>query len=473
MMRILGVDVGTTSMKMGVFEESEDSVTLVRQFSQEYPINTYNDGLFSDIEPQNWQQAFIAGCKVLEDLLADVEVIALSGTTPGFTAMDAEGKALYPAILMLDQRSRQQAQRIIDVVGMKTLLAETANMPVAGGCSLASLLWMKDNLPEIYNKTAVFGHSNTFMAKWLTGSFAIDPSSASLSSLYNTVKNDRTWNGEIAGAFDISLEHLPPVIAACESPGRLRPELASQLGLTREPPVVIGGNDAVLAAYSLGIKDPGETININGTCEITLVCLPKCYPSRNYNIRCHAVPGRWLTLYVMNALGVAYEWFRKIFCSEMSSDAFYGAFMSKAIDGWLERESGVTYTPYLMGSRYSLEPLRAEFLGLTQETSREELLAALVRGLCLYQREHLKEIALEIPLKDEIRVTGGALNPSLIRAKARWMHACRYLFEEQSSLKGAALLGRNHLQSIAGNDSPGSFPIGGTSREGIAVVDSS
>ena len=473
MMRILGVDVGTTSMKMGVFEESEDSVTLVRQFSQEYPINTYNDGLFSDIEPQNWQQAFIAGCKVLEDLLADVEAIALSGTTPGFTAMDAEGKALYPAILMLDQRSRQQAQRIIDVVGMKTLLAGTANMPVAGGCSLASLLWMKDNLPEIYNKTAVFGHSNTFMAKWLTGSFAIDPSSASLSSLYNTVKNDRTWNGEIAGAFDISLEHLPPVIAAYESPGRLRPELASQLGLTREPPVVIGGNDAVLAAYSLGIKDPGETMNINGTCEITLVCLPKCYPSRNYNIRCHAVPGRWLTLYVMNALGVAYEWFRKIFCSEMSSDAFYGAFMSKAIDGWLERESGVTYTPYLMGSRYSLEPLRAEFLGLTQETSREELLAALVRGLCLYQREHLKEIAMEIPLKDEIRVTGGALNPSLIRAKARWMHACRYVFEEQSSLKGAALLGRNHLQAIADNGSPGSLRIGGPSRAGISVMNSS
>ena len=323
-------------------------------------------------------------------------------------------------------------------------------MPVAGGCSLASLLWIKDNLPEIYRKVAVFGHSNTFMGKWLTGAFAIDPSSASLTALYNTVKNDMTWNGEIAGAFDISLERLPPVIPSHESPGRLRPELAAELGLTREPPVVIGGNDAVLAAYSLGIEAPGEAMNVNGTCEITLVCLPKCYPSRNYNIRCHAVSGRWLTLYVMNALGVAYEWFRKLFCSELSPDAYYGDFMPKAIDKWLDRESGVTYVPYLMGSRYSLEPLRAEFLGMTQETSREELLAALVRGLCLYQREHLKEIALEIPLKEEIRVTGGALNPSLIRAKAKWMHTCRYVFEEQSSMKGAALLGRKHLLEKTG-----------------------
>jgi xylulokinase len=445
MLRILGVDVGTTSMKMGVFDEEGNSVAFIRQFSQEYPINTYNDGLFSDIEPEKWQQAFVAGCKALEDLLATVDVIALSGTTPGFTAMDAEGKPLYPAILMLDQRSRQQAQRIIDVIGMKTLMAETANMPVAGGCSLASLLWIKDNLPEIYKQSSVFGHCNTFMAKWLTGAFAIDPSSASLTALYNTVKNDMTWNGVIADAFGLSVERLPTVLPAHESPGRLRPQLASQLGLTREPPVVIGGNDAVLAAYSLGIETPGETMNINGTCEITLVCLPKCYPSRNYNIRCHVVPGRWLTLYVMNALGIAYEWFRKLFCNELSADAFYEDFMPKAVDGWLERESGVTYVPYLMGSRYSLENLKAEFLGLTKETSREELMAALVRGVCLYQKEHLKEIALEIPLAEEIRITGGALNPSLIRAKTKWMRTCRYVFEEQSSMKGAALLGRKHL----------------------------
>ena len=446
MMRILGVDIGTTSMKMGVYDEQDDSVTLVRQFSQEYPINTYNDGLFSDIEPQKWQQAFLAGCGTLGDLLATVDVIALSGTTPGFTAMDGAGKPLHPAILMLDQRSRLQARHIIDVVGMKTLLAETANMPVAGGCSLASLLWIKDNLPEVYRETAVFGHSNTFMAMWLTGNFAIDPSSASLTALYNTARNDLTWNSGIAAAFGISPDRLPRVIAAHASPGRLKPELASRLGLRREPPVVIGGNDAVLAAYALGIEAPGQAMNVNGTCEITLVCLPKCYPSPNYNIRCHVVDGRWLTLYVMNALGVAYEWFRKLFCGEMPSDVYYGEFMPRAVDEWLEKESGARYVPYLMGSRYSQEPLRAEFLGLTPETSREELLAALVRGLCLYQREHLEEISRTVPLTEEIRVTGGALNSALIRAKARWMRDCRYITEDQSSLKGAALLGRKYLR---------------------------
>jgi len=72
------------------------------------------------------------------------------------------------------------------------------------------------------------------------------------------------------------------------------------------------------------------------------------------------------------------------------------------------------------------------------------MLAALVSGLCLYQGEHLRWIALQVPIKEEIRVTGGALSPSLIRAKAKWMRQCRYVFEEQSSMKGAALLGRKY-----------------------------
>lgn len=135
-----------------------------------------------------------------------------------------------------------------------------------------------------------------------------------------------------------------------------------------------------------------------------------------------------------------------LFCSEMSEEAFYTQFIPGAVNEWLEKESGVTYVPYLMGSRYSQEPLKAEFLGMTRETSKSELLSAMVKGLCHYQREHLKEISLEVPLAGEIHVTGGALNDALIEAKKQWMRNCTYVFEEQSSMKGAALLGIKNLK---------------------------
>jgi xylulokinase len=384
-------------MKMGVFQTGN----LVAQFSQEYEVNVYNDGLFGDIEQDKWKRAFVAGCRAMEDTVACVDVVSLSGTTPGLTAMDQRGEALYPAILMLDQRSRRQTQYIIETVGMKTLLETTANMPVAGGCSLAGILWA----------------------------------------------NDLSWNEDIAGAFGICPDRLPRIVRACESVGRVRKSVAQKLSLAREPAVLIGGNDAVLAAYSVGIENPGDIINVNGTCEITLVCLDRCLPSANYNIRAHVLPDRWLTLHVMNAGGKALDWFRGLFCSELSAEEFYDQFLPAAIERWLDSESGVSYVPYLMGSRYSQEPLKAQLQGLTQQTSREEILAAIIRGLCEYQKAHLEEIGKNIPLGDVIHVTGGAANAALIEAKSKWMRDCEYICQQQSSMKGAAMLALNYLEN--------------------------
>ena len=444
---ILAVDIGTTGMKMGVFQVIDENLSPVKQFSQEYEVNIYNDGLFGDIEQDKWKQAFVAGCKTMEDVSGDVDVISLSGTTPGLTAMDKNGEALYPAILMLDQRSREQAQRIIETVGMASLLETTANMPVAGGCSLTSILWIKDNHPDIFKKTYKFGHSNTYIARWLTGVSAIDPSSASLTALYNTVANDLTWNEDIAATFGLALNHLPDIVPAYESIGRVCKSLAQEMGLRKEPSVLIGGNDAVLAAYSVGIKNSGDIINVNGTCEISLVCLDRCLPSANYNIRAHVLPDRWLTLHVMNAGGKALDWFRELFCSELNTEEFYNGFLPKAIESWLDCESGVTYVPYLMGSRYSLEPLKAQLLGLTHQTTHEEILAAIVRGLCEYQKAHLDDIEKNVSLQNVIHVTGGATNPALIRAKLKWMRDCEYVYDEQSSMKGAAMLGLKYIEN--------------------------
>jgi sugar (pentulose or hexulose) kinase len=445
---VLAVDIGTSALKMGTFRKEGKEFLWERQFSKEYAVNTYNNGMFNDIEQTKWKEAFIAGCRELEDVLPEVDAVALSGTTPGLTAMDKNGEALYPAILMFDQRAKRQAGEIIDRCGLEHILQTTANYPVPGGCSLPSILWLEEEHPEIFKRTAVFGHSNTYFGKWLTGEFAIDPSSASLTILYNTVKNDFTWNGDIAGEFGLSLSRLPQVLPSNNSIGRVRPEIAKKLGLVKEPPVIIGGNDAALAAFANGSDTPGKVVNVNGTCEITLVCLPRCIPSRNYNIRAHVLPGLWLTNYAMNAAGKAIEWFRCLFCSEMKKEDFFGGFVSRSIEKWTEQESELVYTPYLMGSRYSLEKLTAGFSGLTLETTREEMFAALIKGLYQYQQAHLEEISRSVSLSDTIIVTGGAVTDVLLKAKKKWMRECGYIRRDHSSLEGAARLGYDYIDGV-------------------------
>ena len=212
--------------------------------------------------------------------------------------------------------------------------------------------------------------------------------------------------------------------------------------------MLIGGNDAVLAAYSVGVRDPGEIINVNGTCEISLVCLPRCLPSPNYNIRAHVLPDRWLTLHVMNAGGKALEWFKSVFCSEMTDEEFYNDFLPRAVDAWLDRDSGVTYVPYLMGSRYSLEPLKAELLGLTQTTTREEILAAIVRGLCQYQKQPPPRDRAPRPAARHDPPHRRRRQPRPDPRQTKVDAPARYVHEQDSSAKGAALLARLHLQNL-------------------------
>ena len=102
-------------------------------------------------------------------------VLSLSVTTPGLTPMAADGTALGPAILFLDGRSRAQAAAIREAVGEERFLAEACNLPVSGGSSLASILWIRDNEPETWAATAMFGHCNTYLTRRLTGQLGHRP----------------------------------------------------------------------------------------------------------------------------------------------------------------------------------------------------------------------------------------------------------------------------------------------------------
>jgi sugar (pentulose or hexulose) kinase len=66
--------------------------------------------------------------------------------------MDANGNPLHPMILHLDRRSYRQAQWALNRVGEKTFLNISGNLPIPGGISVTSLLWIRDHIPDIYFK---------------------------------------------------------------------------------------------------------------------------------------------------------------------------------------------------------------------------------------------------------------------------------------------------------------------------------
>lgn len=447
---ILAMDVGTSALKLGVFgPHLEERVTVSRR----YDIQLYDQGK-ADIRPETWWDAIRDACTEVRSYLGGVGVVALSVTTPGLTPMAADGTALGPAILFLDGRSRAQAAAIREAVGEDRFLAEACNLPVSGGSSLASMLWIRDHQPDVWAAAAMFGHCNTYLTHRMTGSWAIDPSTTSITGLYATARHDLTWAEDILEAAGIDARRLPTLMQSYDPVGTVLPQVAAELGLPADTVVLCGGNDATLAAFSGGLTDPGDVNIISGTCDIANVCTDRPVSSDRFNVRAHVLPDRWLTFFVLNTGGAALEWFHDTMCRELSTDEYFGSYVPSVLQRFFAtpdidaREAALpTYTPYLSGSRYSLERLTGGFGNVTLQTTRDDLLLSVMRGNLRYLGEHLEHVATLVPINRAVGISGGAARiDGSLEARRRWTGDFDYFYQEQSSLLGAAMLGRIHQE---------------------------
>jgi len=442
---ILAIDVGTTAFKVGVFSPNLEKRCEVQR---EYKFNVY-DSVKVEIEPETWWRTLQDCCAEVRGFLSSVGVISFSVTT-GVVPMAEDGTALCPFILFLDGRSHKQAKEIRQRVGEEKFLREACNLPVSGGSSLCSILWIRENRPEIWERTAKFGHCNTYMVKRFTGDWAIDPSTTSITGLYNTTRHDLTWNKDVLHLSEIPEEKLPPLIQSYQRAGKILPRVARELGLSEDCDVLCGGNDAMIAALSGGLTEPGDINNVCGTADAVSVCSGKPVSSRNFNIRCHVIPDRWVLFFILNTGGKALEWFHSVFCREMDQDQFFKGYVPSVLDKFFHCEDpGRTeanlpqYVPFLQGSRYSLEQLKASFSGLTLETTREHLFLSLIKGNAAYQGGFLKEAGGVVQLGRKVTVSGGGARiKGILETKRRWMGDFEYQYQERSSVFGAAMLGQ-------------------------------
>jgi xylulokinase len=299
----------------------------------------------------------------------------------------------------------------------------------------------------------------------MTGLWAIDPSTSSISGMYNTPANDLTWNEEVLRLAGISEDLLPPLMHSFDPVGQVLPAVALELGIPGDAIVLCGGNDAALAALSGGLTEPGDINIISGTCDIANVCTDRPLASPDFNVRCHVIPGRWLTFFVLNAGGEGLDWFQRVFCSELNDDQFYGEYVPAVLQRFLDdpaadlREAELPdYAPFLGGSRYAVERIKGSLAGLTLETSRDDLLVSLIRGNFRYLGDHLRDVGGLVHLGQTIGISGGGASiRGMLEARRRWTGDFDYVFQPQSSMLGAAMLGQmyqareqgQHLASVA------------------------
>ena len=404
----LGIDIGTSGTKTIVVDE-EGRIT--GSAMREYPLSQPQPG-WAEQDPEDWWQATketIADTVSTIDP-ASVQGIGLSGQMHGLVLLDERGQVLRPSIIWCDQRTGEQVETIRTDFGEERLKRISGNPPVSG-FTLAKLLWVKEQEPEIYAKIAHILLPKDYIRYRLTGDFATEVSDASGMQLIDIEKRD--WSPEICRAFDIEESWLPWLYESQEVTGHVSDDLATAWGLGRTA-VVGGAGDQAAGAVGNGIVEEGVVSVTLGTSGVVFTTTDgiKQDPEGRMHSFCHALPGKWHNMGVTQGAGLSLSWYRDQFGGclrdlDPERDP-YDLMMSLAQEAE-PGSDGLLYLPYMMGERTPhLDPdARAVFFGLSARHTQKEIIRSLVEGVTYSLKDSL-ELFSDMDIRPtKVRVSGG------------------------------------------------------------------
>jgi xylulokinase len=445
---LLGIDIGSSGVKTGLFSpvgEMKGFAVVPYRVERPWPG-------WAEVDPQVWWDAVVASVDVAcqQGGIDRQRIISVGISTicPAVVAMDGRGQPLRPAILFMDLRSAKQAE------GVQNLAPEvhsiSGNRIMAGATSITSLLWMRENEPEIYAKAVTFGHGNTYLAYRLTGELGWDWTNASFSGLFDT-GGLRTWSSKLCDLFEIQPGKLPPAIKSDSIIGRLTAEAAEATGIPAGVPVAMGAADTACSALGAGIVNAGEVFETAGTSDIVAFCSAEPRFDLRFLNRCHSVGNLWLLMGATSSPGGALAWLRDQFCwPEREVERATGVDAYDLMCAQAERTAPgagkVIFLPYMSGERSPVwDPhARGVFVGFSLATTKGEIIRAVLEGGAYAVRQNA-EIAEELLGRSirELRAVGGGAKSRIwaqIRADVLGKRVRTLRFHETAVL-GAAMLG--------------------------------
>lgn len=403
-MLYIGIDLGTSAVKLLLMDQEGKIQKIV---SREYPIYFPKTG-WSEQKPEDWWEQTKAGIKELtkECDKSQIAGIGFGGQMHGLVILDEKDEVIRPAILWNDGRTAKETDYLNEVVGKEKLSEYTANIAFTG-FTAPKLLWLKENEPDCFARIHKIMLPKDYLAYRLSGSFCTDYSDAS-GMLLLDVKN-RCWSKEMMKICKIREEQLPTLFESYEVVGNIKPVLAEEFGFTTNVKIVAGAGDNAAAAVGTGTVGEGGcniSLGTSGTIFISSkeFRVDACNSLHSFD---HADGGFHLMGCMLSAASCNKWWMEEIlhtkeFKKEQETIKKLG-------------ENQVFFLPYLMGERspHNDPDVRAMFVGMSMDTSREEMTQAVLEGVAFGLRDSL-EVArsLNIPI-DRTKICGGGAKSQL------------------------------------------------------------
>ena len=265
-MLYVGVDLGTSSIKLLLMEENGDIKSIV---TREYPLYFPKPG-WSEQNPEDWYSALVDGVRELvKDCDRDqIEGISFSGQMHGMVILDEKDQVIRPAILWNDGRTQAECDYLNHEIGREKISAYTANMALTG-FTAPKLLWVRKHEPDNFAKIKKVMLPKDYVAYRLSGVHCTDVSDAS-GMLLLDVKNKR-WSREMLEICGLEEKQMAKIFESYQVVGALTQQAAQELGLPASVKVIAGGGDQAVAAVGTGTVGEGRCNVSLGTSGVVFI----------------------------------------------------------------------------------------------------------------------------------------------------------------------------------------------------------
>lgn len=429
---LLGLDVGSSSVIAGILRGKKVVAEAPRAF-----FVSRCTGPRVEVDPADLLNAIRKAIVGLGEEAKKVDAVALAVMCPAWMAMDAAGRALTPIVTHQDRRSVEIAKDIERRVGKTRHLRLTGCRPFPGGISSTTWAWYLQNEPQRLRKANLVGHLNTFLHRQLTGARVTDPSNASFTGLYRTLKLDG-WSEELCAAIGANPALLPEVLEADRIAGTVTSDAALTFGLRSGTPVMTGLVDGSAGMLLAGAK-AGQLFNVCGSTDVLALCTAAPRPHERLLTRALGVEGKWVQVGTLAAVASALYWARDQFFHETPREQFVQEMFALSRLG-AKASGGVTFDPYMAGERTSIEQRHGAFSGLTLASTRENMLSAIIEALIKASADRLPLMkGTGTKLLEEVVVSGGS--DHLDRLMRRdWPGKWRFRSVTDATMRGLGLL---------------------------------
>lgn len=324
----LGLDIGSSSVKVSIFDGEKGQVIASAFAPQtEAPIASPKNG-WAEQNPADWWAYFkTAWQSALRDTRVDAHDIRAIGITyqmHGLVLVDKDLQVLRPSIIWCDSRAVPYGNRALEALGNDYCLQHLLNGP--GNFTAAKLSWVKENEPELFARIHKFMLPGDYIAMRLTGEVRTTVPGLSEGIFWDFKENGLSQ--PLLDYFGIPAEMIPDTVPTFGEQGLLTAEAAEELGLVASTPVCYRAGDQPNNALSLNVLNPGEVAATAGTSGVVYgisdqVCTD---PKSRINIFAHvnhsADEPRLGVMHCTNGVGIQNAWMKRMIASEKSYEEF-------------------------------------------------------------------------------------------------------------------------------------------------------